>query len=140
MESYVCPINEEPIQLHIYSHKKGSSVHIAPTCARSEEGSDHFRSYVCSLSLHFCKRLFLGLEPMMSWSQGNSFTAAPGLPFYSHIYSQTVTKKTSIGRVATFAIHNIRLEVLQSSFRSCSHSSKYTRRALLEKKEANISP
>jgi hypothetical protein len=26
-------------------------------------------------------RLFPGLEPMTSWSQGNSFTAAPGLPF-----------------------------------------------------------
>jgi hypothetical protein len=38
-------------------------------------------SYVRSFSLHFCKRLFLGLEPMTSWSQGRSFTAAPGLPF-----------------------------------------------------------
>jgi hypothetical protein len=31
-----------------------------------------------ALSLHFCKRLFSGLERMTSWSQGNSFTAAPG--------------------------------------------------------------
>jgi hypothetical protein len=28
--------------------------------------------------MHFCKRLFPGLEPMTSWSKGNSFTAAPG--------------------------------------------------------------
>jgi hypothetical protein len=46
--------------------KKGSPVHVAPTCARSEEGYDHFGSYVRSLSLHFCKRLFPGLEPMTS--------------------------------------------------------------------------
>jgi hypothetical protein len=64
---------------------KGIPVHVAPTCAESGEGSDHFGSYVLNLSLHFCKRLFLGLEPMTSWSQGNSFTAALGLPFLSHI-------------------------------------------------------
>jgi hypothetical protein len=28
--------------------------------------SDHFGSYVSSLSLHFCKRLFSKLEPMTS--------------------------------------------------------------------------
>jgi hypothetical protein len=56
---------------------RGSPVHVAPACA----GSDHFGSYVCNLSLHFCQRLFPGIEPMTSWSQGNSFTAAPGLPF-----------------------------------------------------------
>jgi hypothetical protein len=28
-----------------------------------------------------CKMLFSGFEPMTSWSQRNSFTAAPGLPF-----------------------------------------------------------
>jgi hypothetical protein len=27
-------------------------------------------------------RLFSGLEPMTSWSQGNSFTAEPELSFY----------------------------------------------------------
>jgi hypothetical protein len=35
---------------------KGRLVHIAPACAGSLEGSDHFKSYVCSNSLHFCKR------------------------------------------------------------------------------------
>jgi hypothetical protein len=45
-------------------------------------------SYVHNLSLHFCKRLFLVLESMTSWSQGNSFTAAPGLPFLREIYTK----------------------------------------------------
>jgi hypothetical protein len=61
--------------------KKGSPVHVAPACAGSGEESDHFGSYVHSFSLHFCKRLFLELEPMTSWSQGNGFTAVLGLPF-----------------------------------------------------------
>jgi hypothetical protein len=60
--------------------RKGSLVHVAPACAGFGEGSDHFGSYVHSLSLHFCKRLFLRLEPMTSWSQDNSFTAVLGLP------------------------------------------------------------
>jgi hypothetical protein len=47
---------------------KGSPVHIAPACAGSGEGSDHFGSYVCNISLHFCKKLFPRLEPMTSWS------------------------------------------------------------------------
>jgi hypothetical protein len=47
----------------------------------SREGSDHFESYVRSIYVHFYKRLFSGLEPMTSWSQGNSFTVVPGLPF-----------------------------------------------------------
>ena len=62
--------------------KKGNLVHVAPACAGSREGSDHFGSIVRSLSLHFCKRLFPGLEPMTSWSQGSSFTTAPRLPFH----------------------------------------------------------
>jgi hypothetical protein len=61
--------------------KKGSPIHIAPACTGSREGSDHFRSYVHSLFLHFCKKLFPGFEPMTLWSQGNNFTVAPGLPF-----------------------------------------------------------
>jgi hypothetical protein len=40
-------------------------VHIAPSCTGSVEGSDHFGSYVRSLSLHFFKRLFPELEPML---------------------------------------------------------------------------
>jgi hypothetical protein len=39
-------------------------VHVAPTCAGSEEGFDYFESYVHNLPLHFCKRLFPGLEPV----------------------------------------------------------------------------
>jgi hypothetical protein len=38
-------------------------VHVAPSCVGSGEESDDFGSYVHSLSLHLCKRLFLGLEP-----------------------------------------------------------------------------
>jgi hypothetical protein len=56
--------------------KKGSPVHVAPTCTGSGEGSDDFRSYVRNLSLYFCKMLFPELELMTSWSQGNNFTAA----------------------------------------------------------------
>jgi hypothetical protein len=65
----------------IFFCEKGSPVRVAPACARSGEGSNHFGSYVRSFSLYFCKWLLLGLEPMTSWSQGNNFTAAPG----SHI-------------------------------------------------------
>jgi hypothetical protein len=46
--------------------KKGSPVHVAPACAGSGEGSDHFGSYVLKFSLHFCKRLLPGLEPYQS--------------------------------------------------------------------------
>jgi hypothetical protein len=53
----------------ITSKIRVSPVHIVPACAVSWEGSDHFRSYVRNISLHFCKRLFRGLEPMTSWSQ-----------------------------------------------------------------------
>jgi hypothetical protein len=56
---------------------KGSPVHVAPACTGSRERSDHFGSYVRSLSLHFYKRLFPVLEPMTSWSQGNRCARAP---------------------------------------------------------------
>jgi hypothetical protein len=62
-------------------------VHVTPTCAGSEEGSDHFGSYVRNLFLYFCKRLFLELEPMTSWSQGSNFTAKLGLPFLLVIHN-----------------------------------------------------
>jgi hypothetical protein len=39
------------------------------------------RARINNHSLHFYKRLFLGLEPMTSWSQNNSFTTVPGLVF-----------------------------------------------------------
>jgi hypothetical protein len=61
--------------------EKGSPINVVPACARSEEGSDHFVSHVRILSLHFCKRLFPGLELMTSWSQDNNFTAVFGLLF-----------------------------------------------------------
>jgi hypothetical protein len=46
------------------NHKKGSPVHVVPACTGSGEGSNHFGSYVHSISLHFYNRLFPGLEPM----------------------------------------------------------------------------
>ena len=64
---------------YVFGKKKGSPVHVAPACAGSGEGSDHFGSFVRIISLHFCKRLFPGLEPVTSWSQGGSSTAAPRL-------------------------------------------------------------
>jgi hypothetical protein len=42
----------------MYAALKGNPVHVAPAWVGSREGSDHFRSYVRNLSLHFCKRLF----------------------------------------------------------------------------------
>jgi hypothetical protein len=57
--------------------KRGSLMHVAPACVESGEGSDHFGSYVCSIFLHLCKRLFPGLEPMTSWSVGHKATALP---------------------------------------------------------------
>jgi hypothetical protein len=71
----------------------GSPVHVAPACVGSGKGFDHFGSYVCSVSLHFCKRLFPGLEPMTSWSQGNSITATPGLPLHESIELSKVSWK-----------------------------------------------
>jgi hypothetical protein len=54
--------------------KKGSLVHIAPACTGSRERSDNFESYVRNISLHFCKRLFPGLNP---WPHGHKATALP---------------------------------------------------------------
>ena len=59
--------------------KKGQPGACSSRLRRVGEGSDHFGSIVRSLSLHFCKRLFPGLEPVTSWSQGSSFTTAPRL-------------------------------------------------------------
>jgi hypothetical protein len=56
-------------------------MHVAPACIGPKEGFDHFGSNVRNLSLHFCKGLFLGLQPMTLWSQGNNFIVAPWLPF-----------------------------------------------------------
>jgi hypothetical protein len=69
-------------------------VYVAPACAGFREGFDHCGSYVRSLSLHFCKRLFLGLELMTSWSQGNNFTVVPGLPFTDGYFLKNVQKKS----------------------------------------------
>jgi hypothetical protein len=59
-------------------------IHSSPACSRKK----HFGSYLHRLSLHFWKRLFPRLETMTSWSQGNNFTAAPGLPFECDLASK----------------------------------------------------
>ena len=78
----------------------GSPVHEAPACAGFGEGSDHFGSFVRSLSLHFCKRLFPGLEPVTihPWPHGHKATALPllhsialkfilpWLPYYQYMF------------------------------------------------------
>jgi hypothetical protein len=51
---------------------KGSLMHVAPACTRSAEGSDHFRSYVHSLSLYFYKRLFPGIVLQWLFIVGNN--------------------------------------------------------------------
>jgi hypothetical protein len=66
--------------------------------------------HVRSLPLHFCKRLFPGLEPMTLSSQANSFTAAPRLPFKAintPIYDEKylVSNHTKL-LLKTYAIHN----------------------------------
>jgi hypothetical protein len=45
---------------------------IAPACARSKEGSDHFGPYVQSFPVFLQEAIFLGLEPM-----GHKATALP---------------------------------------------------------------
>jgi hypothetical protein len=44
-----------------------------PLCAGSGEGSDHLGSLYAAFPCNFCKRLFPRLEPVTSWSQGDSF-------------------------------------------------------------------
>jgi hypothetical protein len=50
--------DNQKVSIYIRNCIEGSLVHVAPACAGSGEGSDHFGSYVRSLYLHFCKRLF----------------------------------------------------------------------------------
>jgi hypothetical protein len=57
----ICHI--QVVEVGTFCSVKGRPVHVAPFCAGFGEGFGHFGSYVRSLSLHFCKRLFLGLEP-----------------------------------------------------------------------------
>jgi hypothetical protein len=67
---------------------KGCLVHVVPTCV----GSDHFGSYVRNLSLHFCKRLFPGLEPMTIATRQQLYhcTRAP-LPIHLSILDKNIT-------------------------------------------------
>jgi hypothetical protein len=103
-------------------------VHVAPTCAGSRERFDHFGSYTHSISLHFCKRLFPGLEPMISRSQGNSFTTAAGLPFSKHFWKfkkKTILYHTICIRERKFeltcCVTNLRLH-FWTIFKKVSHA------------------
>lgn len=51
---------------------------------RPKKGSNHIGSTVRGLFLHFCKSLFLGFEPVTSWSQGRRCTTATRLPFQKY--------------------------------------------------------
>jgi hypothetical protein len=83
------PKETNHLSLGMDKTRKSSLVHVTPACVGYGEVSDHFGSYVHSLSLHFYKRLFSGLEPMtfvtglpFAWTkQGNSFLVMTGLPF-----------------------------------------------------------
>jgi hypothetical protein len=51
-------------------------MHIAPAYAGPGEGYARFWSYVCNISLYFCKRLFLGLEPITSGHKATFYRCA----------------------------------------------------------------
>jgi hypothetical protein len=69
-------------------------VHVGAACAVSREGFDHFGSYIRIFFLHFYNKMFLGLESMTSWSQGNSFTTVRA-PLHL-VKSQTLNYKGKI--------------------------------------------
>jgi hypothetical protein len=70
-------------------------MHVAPACVGSEEGSNHFGSYVRNIFLHFCKRLFPGLEPMTSWSQGMPFIIVQRITI--NIYYKVRVERNNLG-------------------------------------------
>jgi hypothetical protein len=70
----------------IFHSTEKKSNHVAPAYIVS----DHFESYVCSLFLYFYNRLFLELETIISWSQGNSFTVMPELHIVSDHFESYV--------------------------------------------------
>lgn len=59
-----------------FNNKKGSPMHVAPICA----GSDHFRSFVCSLSLHLFKSWFQDLNPRPHGHKAATFPPCQGSP------------------------------------------------------------
>jgi hypothetical protein len=109
----VCPPRPLPII------KRGSPMYVAPACAGSGKGSNHFESYVRSIYLHFSKRLFPGLEPMTLWSQVNSFTAAPRLSFKKvspvHVAPVCVGSKKGSGHFKSY-VHSFSLHFCKRLF------------------------
>jgi hypothetical protein len=68
--------------IQVFFNTKGIPVHVAPACTGSGEGSDHFRSYVHSLSLHFCKRLFPGPHGHKATTLTQYYTIIFGIPVH----------------------------------------------------------
>jgi hypothetical protein len=113
----VCPCYKHSLTTFTKQNIKGSPVHIAPTCAGSEEGTDHFGSYVYSLFLQFCKRLFPGLEPMISWSPNNNFTKL-------NITNQIQSPQMHVPK--RFCMHNLQLRHrILDIVCYCEHHVKY---------------
>jgi hypothetical protein len=78
------------VNINTFSHpfiseKKGSPVHVAPSCVGSGEWSDHFRPYVRSSSVHLCKSLFSGTHDLMVTRQ-QLYRGLPFHPFISEPY------------------------------------------------------
>jgi hypothetical protein len=68
-------------------------VHVTPACVGSSEGSDHFECTKPSPAF------LQEAVSRTSWSQGNSFTAAPGLPFKGkYMYAQEKETDLAIQR------------------------------------------
>jgi hypothetical protein len=88
-------------------------VHGAPTCAGSEKGSDHFRSYIRSLLLHFCKRLFSRLEHIIIRQQLYRCTSAPPSSAvhshtkYAEMYRHYVPTKSCCLHAPTTLLYNM---------------------------------
>jgi hypothetical protein len=67
-----CPLTCEYRLVWWYVSLKGSPVHVAPACARSEEGSDHYGSYVCSTA--FLRKIKLS-PILLFWGPETIFSA-----------------------------------------------------------------
>jgi hypothetical protein len=59
------PANEITKFSYLYIHEHNGQTGARSSRLGREQGrADHFGSYVCSISLYFCKRLFSGIELM----------------------------------------------------------------------------
>jgi hypothetical protein len=123
-------------------------VHVTPACAGSEKGSDHFGSYVHSIFLHFCKRLFSGLERV---SKLKDLEAAPSVqiinvfldfglctgPFYrccTHLINQLGKfSRTTLKKDVFFLLVKVRTRKLEQVL--CGHVLEDVKRLEQEKSD-----